>query len=85
MVGTAGLAKLKDLKVLMLGCRGAGVETSKNLILSNVGGVTVWDPEVVRICDLVRGPLVSSLPRVAAAMLRCLRARAVSWRSLCLG
>jgi len=37
-------ARLKDINVLILGCRGTGVEAAKNLILSNVGSVTMWDP-----------------------------------------
>ena len=39
--GAATLAKLKDLNVLIIGCRGVGVEAAKNLILSNVGAVVV--------------------------------------------
>ena len=42
----AEMAKLKDLNVLVVGCRGVGVEAAKNLILSNVGAVVMWDPEV---------------------------------------
>lgn len=45
-------ARMKDLNILVIGCRGAGVETAKNLILSNVGSVTVWDPAPARIEDL---------------------------------
>jgi hypothetical protein len=37
------IARLKDLNVLVVGCAGVGVETAKNLILSNVGGVALWD------------------------------------------
>ncbi|KAL7550696.1 hypothetical protein ACHAWF_013915 [Thalassiosira exigua] len=37
------IARLKDLNVLIVGCAGVGVETAKNLILSNVGGVALWD------------------------------------------
>ena len=44
--GAETLAKLKDLNVLVVGCRGVGVEAAKNLILSNVGAVVMWDPEV---------------------------------------
>lgn len=40
------IARLKDLNVLVVGCAGVGVETAKNLILSNVGGVVLWDDEV---------------------------------------
>jgi len=37
------IARLKDLNVLIVGCAGVGVESAKNLILSNVGGVVLWD------------------------------------------
>ena len=43
--GAETLAKLKDLNVLVIGCRGVGVEAAKNLILSNVGGVAVYDKQ----------------------------------------
>eukprot|EP00439_Symbiodinium_sp_Y106_P016868 s8467_g2.t1 len=42
--GGETLARMKDINVLVLGCRGVGVETAKNLILSNVGSVSLWDP-----------------------------------------
>eukprot|EP00929_Paragymnodinium_shiwhaense_P064671 TRINITY_DN3242_c0_g1_i1.p1 TRINITY_DN3242_c0_g1~~TRINITY_DN3242_c0_g1_i1.p1 ORF type:complete len:1240 (+),score=397.46 TRINITY_DN3242_c0_g1_i1:75-3794(+) len=45
-------ARLKDLNVLIVGCRGVGVETAKNLILCNVGSVRVWDPAPAKIEDL---------------------------------
>jgi len=41
--GGETISRLKDLNVLILGCKGVGVETAKNLILSNVGGVMIWD------------------------------------------
>ena len=44
--GGETVARIKDLSVLILGCTGTGVETAKNLILSNVGAVTIWDSEV---------------------------------------
>lgn len=37
------VARLKDLNVLIIGAKGVGVETAKNLILSNVGGVVLCD------------------------------------------
>lgn len=40
------IARLKDLNVLILGVGGVGVETAKNLILSNVGGVALWDDTI---------------------------------------
>jgi len=42
--GGETISRLKDLTVLMVGCQGVGVETAKNLILSNIGGCLVWDP-----------------------------------------
>ena len=50
--GTETIAKLKGLYVLIIGLRGVGVEAAKNLILSNVGGVVVWDPERAVMRDL---------------------------------
>ena len=50
------IARLKDLNVLIVGMQGVGVETAKNLILSNVGAVMVCDPSrTVRVvgCFLV--------------------------------
>lgn len=45
-------ARIKDLNVLIIGCRGVGIETAKNLILSNVGSVSIWDPEAACVQDL---------------------------------
>jgi hypothetical protein len=42
------IARLKDLNVLIVGVGGVGVETAKNLILSNVGGVVLFDG---RVCE----------------------------------
>jgi len=42
------IARLKDLNVLIVGCQGVGVETAKNLILSNVGGVVLWDTTICK-------------------------------------
>lgn len=49
--GGETMARLKDLNVLILGCRGVGVETAKNLILSNVGSVALWDPDTAKVED----------------------------------
>eukprot|EP00913_Durusdinium_trenchii_P008426 g7913.t1 len=46
--GGETMARMKDINVLILGCRGVGVEAAKNLILSNVGSVTIWDPAPVQ-------------------------------------
>lgn len=45
-IGTFGLetmAKLIELKVLIIGMRGLGVETAKNLILAGPKKVDIWD------------------------------------------
>jgi len=44
--GHETIARLKDLNVLIIGCGGVGVETAKNLILSNVGGVVLADDTI---------------------------------------
>ena len=44
--GHETIARLKDLNVLIIGCAGVGVETAKNLILSNVGGVVLYDETI---------------------------------------
>ena len=50
--GAETLSKMKNLNVLVIGMRGTGVETAKNLILSNVGAVIVWDPQPTDVRDL---------------------------------
>ena len=50
--GAESVARIKDLHVLVLGMQGVGVETAKNLILSNVGSVTLWDPLPTLLSDL---------------------------------
>jgi ubiquitin-activating enzyme E1 len=45
------ISRLKDLNVLIVGCQGVGVETAKNLILSNIGGCLVYDHGVCRMAD----------------------------------
>ena len=49
--GGETISRLKDLNVLIVGCGGVGVETAKNLILTNVGGVLVWDNTACRMAD----------------------------------
>jgi ubiquitin-activating enzyme E1 len=46
------MQKLVKLNVLIVGMRGLGVETAKNLILAGPGSVTIYDPTLVRIEDL---------------------------------
>lgn len=54
-IGTFGMetmGKLIKLDVLIVGMRGLGVETAKNLILAGPHRVDVWDNEPVHIRDL---------------------------------
>jgi ubiquitin-activating enzyme E1 len=54
-IGTFGLeamGKLIKLKVLIVGMRGLGVETAKNLILAGPASVDIYDPTVARVNDL---------------------------------
>jgi ubiquitin-activating enzyme E1 len=49
-IGTFGLetmGKLVKMKVAIIGCRGLGVETAKNLILAGPAQVDVYDPTTV--------------------------------------
>lgn len=43
------MGKLIKLKVLIIGMRGLGVETAKNLCLAGPASVTLYDPEITRI------------------------------------
>jgi ubiquitin-activating enzyme E1 len=54
-IGTFGMetmSKLIKMKVLIMGLRGLGVETAKNLILAGPLSVTLYDPSVVTWGDL---------------------------------
>ncbi len=54
-IGTFGMetmGKLIKMKVLIVGCRGLGVEVAKNLILAGPASVDIYDPELVQIGDL---------------------------------
>ena len=47
-IGTFGMetmTKLVKMRVLILGMKGLGVETAKNLIMAGPKSVTIWDPE----------------------------------------
>lgn len=46
------MGKLIKMNVLIVGMRGLGVETAKNLILAGPGSVDIYDPTVTRIEDL---------------------------------
>jgi len=51
-VGLETMKNLSALKVLIIGLRGVGVETAKNLILAGPKQVSVWDDGMVNIADL---------------------------------
>ena len=54
-IGTFGLetmGKLVQMKVLIMGLRGLGVETAKNLILAGPKQVALYDPTLTTINDL---------------------------------
>ena len=54
-IGTFGMdimEKILKLKVLIVGMRGLGVETAKNIILSGSHSVDIYDPTLVKISDL---------------------------------
>ena len=46
------MGKLLKLKVLIVGMRGLGVETAKNIILCGSYSVDIYDPNLVQINDL---------------------------------
>ena len=54
-IGTFGMetmGKLIKMKVLIVGMRGVGVETCKNLALAGPKTIDIYDPTVVGINDL---------------------------------
>eukprot|EP01129_Flabellula_baltica_P006183 TRINITY_DN2289_c0_g1_i2.p1 TRINITY_DN2289_c0_g1~~TRINITY_DN2289_c0_g1_i2.p1 ORF type:complete len:1093 (-),score=315.17 TRINITY_DN2289_c0_g1_i2:35-3289(-) len=54
-IGTFGVETMKNLtklRVLIVGAKGVGVETAKNIILAGPGAVTVYDNNPVEIADL---------------------------------
>ena len=50
--GMDTMKKLSTMKVLIIGMRGLGIETAKNIILSGPGEVDIYDPSPVKIQDL---------------------------------
>jgi len=46
------MGKLVKLKVLIVGLRGLGVETAKNIILAGPASVTLYDPTIARVNDM---------------------------------
>ena len=54
-IGTIGIdtmKKLVNLKILIIGLRGLGIEIAKNIILAGPNQVSIFDPEIVKINDL---------------------------------
>ena len=54
-IGTIGMETMKkliQLKVLIIGLRGLGVEIAKNIILAGPNKVSIFDPEIININDL---------------------------------
>ena len=54
-IGTIGMEtmeKLVQIKVLIVGLRGLGIEIAKNIILSGPNKVSIFDPEIAKINDL---------------------------------
>ena len=50
--GMETLVKLSKMKILIIGMRGLGVETAKNIILTGPEKVDIYDPSLVKINDL---------------------------------
>ena len=50
--GIETLIKLSKMKILIVGMRGLGVETAKNIILTGPEEVDIYDPSLVKINDL---------------------------------
>ena len=51
-LGKEALQALRSLNVLVLGCRGAGIETAKNVVLLGPNSVCIWDPSPTKLEDL---------------------------------
>ena len=54
-IGTIGMdtmRKLMQLKILIIGLRGLGVEIAKNIILAGPKKVSLFDPEISKMNDL---------------------------------
>ena len=50
--GMETMGKLIQLKILIVGMRGLGVEVAKNIILSGPKSVSIYDPVITKINDL---------------------------------
>lgn len=51
VLGVDAVTKQSEASVLLLGLGTLGVETAKNIILSGVKRLTVWDDRVVEVRD----------------------------------
>ena len=51
-LGIETMEKISQLKILIIGLRGLGIEIAKNIIISGPNKVTVFDPQEVEIQDL---------------------------------
>ena len=51
-LGADTTAKLIKMKVILVGLRGIGIETAKNLSLQGVGAITLIDPHLTELRDL---------------------------------
>lgn len=51
-IGMDTMKKLVQLKILIIGLRGLGIETAKNIVLSGPNKVSLFDPEISTINDL---------------------------------
>eukprot|EP00656_Telonema_subtile_P030384 TRINITY_DN33363_c0_g1_i2.p1 TRINITY_DN33363_c0_g1~~TRINITY_DN33363_c0_g1_i2.p1 ORF type:complete len:981 (+),score=282.27 TRINITY_DN33363_c0_g1_i2:194-3136(+) len=46
------MQRMASTNVMLIGCRGLGVEIAKNLILAGVNSLTIYDPETIQPADL---------------------------------
>eukprot|EP00484_Ammonia_sp_Unknown_P003319 CAMPEP_0197075706 /NCGR_PEP_ID=MMETSP1384-20130603/211746_1 /TAXON_ID=29189 /ORGANISM="Ammonia sp." /LENGTH=352 /DNA_ID=CAMNT_0042514555 /DNA_START=54 /DNA_END=1109 /DNA_ORIENTATION=+ len=51
-IGVDTMKKISSLSVLIIGLKGTGVETAKNLILTGPQLVALWDDDLVQMADL---------------------------------
>ena len=52
LYGKKTMQALLKMRVVILGMRGLGIETAKNIILTGPKEVAIYDPEIVKINDL---------------------------------
>lgn len=50
--GLETMQKLSEMKVLIIGMRGLGIEVAKNIILNGLDELSIYDPNPVKINDL---------------------------------